>query len=138
MKVVIGPYKMDDKKRKVRVQIDGYDTWNADHTLALIIHPLLVKMRDDKHGAPFVDDEDVPDELKSTSAPPKKNEWDTDANWHKRWEYVMEEMVWAFGQILDDSEEPIYDGQNGEYTKYSNRCQNGYRLFGKYLRALWT
>jgi hypothetical protein len=34
-------------------------------------------IKKDKHGAPFVDDEDVPEELKSTSAPPKENEYDT-------------------------------------------------------------
>ena len=38
MKVEIGPY---EENRKVNVQIDEYDLWNLDHTLALIILPSL-------------------------------------------------------------------------------------------------
>ena len=51
-----------------------------DHTLAMIIVPMLKQLKETKHGAPFVDDEDVPEELKSTSAPAKENDWDTDDN----------------------------------------------------------
>ena len=35
----------DNRNRKVKIQIDHYDVWNADHTLALIIHPLLQRMQ---------------------------------------------------------------------------------------------
>jgi hypothetical protein len=78
------------------VKIDRWDTWSMDHTLAKIILPMLKQLHATKHGAPYVDDEDVPDELKSTSAPPKENEYDTDVNHFKRWDWVMEEMIFAF------------------------------------------
>jgi len=78
------------------VKIDRYDTWSMDHTLALIALPMLKQLKKDKHGAPYVDDDDVPDELKSTAAPPKENEWDTDENHFKRWEWVLDEMIQAF------------------------------------------
>lgn len=101
------------KKRKVKIKLHNYDSWSADHTLALIIHPLLVQLNATKHGSPFVDDEDVPDELKSTAAPPKENEWDTDDNHHKRWEWVLNEMVWAFGQHIDDeAEDQFHKGKH--------------------------
>ena len=29
------------KKRKIKIKIDEYDTWSMDHTLALIIVPML-------------------------------------------------------------------------------------------------
>lgn len=110
MKVNIGPFpKRSDRKRKIDVRIDHYDVWGLDHTLALIIHPALIELKKQKHGAPYVDDEDVPEELKSTSAPPKKNEWDTDDNHFKRWDWVMEELIWTFAEIKkDDYEEQFF------------------------------
>jgi hypothetical protein len=85
------------------VKIDKWDTWSMDHTLGKIILPMLKQLQETKHGAPCVDDEDVPDELKSTSAPPKENEWDTDGNHFKRWDWVMNEMIFAFERLNDDS-----------------------------------
>lgn len=85
------------------VKIDRWDTWSMDHTLGMIALPMLKQLKATKHGAPFVDDEDVPEELRSTSAPPKENEYDTDANHFKRWDWAMDEMIFAFEHSLDDS-----------------------------------
>ena len=85
------------------VKIDYWDTWSMDHTLSPIILPMLKQLKAAKHGAPFVDDEDVPDHLKSTAAPAKENEWDTDANHFDRWDWVMSEMIFAFSCKTDDS-----------------------------------
>jgi hypothetical protein len=84
------------------VKIDKYDTWNMDGTLSPIILPMLKQLHANKHGAPNVDDDDVPEELKSTSAPPKANEWDIDDNHFKRWDWVMEQMIWSFEQLQPD------------------------------------
>jgi hypothetical protein len=91
----------NSRKRKINIRIDNYDVWSADHTLAMIIHPVLLKLKEQKNGSPDVDDEDVPENLMSTSAGPKENEWDTDNNHHLRWEWVMDEMIWAFEQCTD-------------------------------------
>jgi len=85
------------------VRIDKYDTWSMDHTLADIILPMLRQLKASKHGAPNVDDEDVPEELRSTSAPPRENEWDTDGNHFLRWDWVLDEMIFAFECKVDDS-----------------------------------
>jgi len=87
------------------VKIDRYDTWSMDHTLADIILPMLQQLKNSKHGAPNVDDRDVPKGLglRSTEAPPKENEWDTDGNWFKRWDWVLSEMIFAFEHKVDDS-----------------------------------
>lgn len=85
------------------VKIDRYDTWSMDHTLGRIALPMLKQLQATKHGAPMVDDEDVPEELKSTSAPTKKDQYDVDDNHFKRWDYVMNEMIFAFEHRLDDS-----------------------------------
>lgn len=127
-----------------------------DHTLAYIIVPMLKQLHETKHGAPFVDDEDVPEHLRSTSAPPKENEWDTDENHFKRWDWVMEEMIWAFEvHNDDDAESKFYDNSevdrkediNNQIRKmkvdeeglkaFMDRKQNAFRLFGKYYQALW-
>ena len=108
------------------VKIDRYDTWSMDSTLADIILPMLKQLQKDKHGAPFVDDEDVPEELKSTSAPPKENEYDTDANHFKRWDYVLDEMIFAFECKVDDSwEEKFSSGEIDHKTVACNWDENG-------------
>lgn len=147
------------------VKIDRYDTWGMDTTLSLVIVPMLKQLQRDKHGAPFTDDEDVPEELKSTSAPAKENEWDTDDNHFKRWDWILSEMIWAFEQHLPDNdwESQFHTGEsdiqwveleNGNsemikgpndtrkfdkegYTAYLERIQRGTKLFGRYYQNLW-
>lgn len=157
---------LDKRERKIKVHIDGYDIWSADNTIALIVHPLLLKLREHKHGAPLVDDEDVPEHLRSTSANPKENEWDTDDNHFKRWDWVLDEMIWAFEQCTDGDHgaSQFYSGEvDWNFQKDSDtglssinygpnhtfacddvgreahfkRIKNGLRLFGKYYMALW-
>ena len=96
------------RHRKIKVKIDRWDTWGMDHTLGVIALPMLQQLKATKHGAPFVDDEDVPEELKSTSAPAKANEWDTDENHFRRWDWVMDEMIFAFEHHLDKEWEDAY------------------------------
>ena len=146
------------------VRIDRYDTWSMDHTLADIILPMLKQLDATKHGAPHVDDEDVPEYLRSHMAQPKEHEWDTDSLWHMRWDWVLAEMIWAFEQkVKDDAEGQFFDhsayendnvpikewladiNNRASKVKYDEaghqvwlaRKANGLRLFGKYYEALW-
>ena len=94
------------------VKIDRWDTWSMDHTLAPIILPMLKQLQATKHGAPNVDDEDVPEHLRSTAAPAKENEWDTDDNHFKRWDWALDEMIFAFTCKVDDSwEDEFREGE---------------------------
>jgi hypothetical protein len=90
------------------IKIDYWDTWSMDHTLSPIILPMLRQLKEVKHGGPHVEDEDVPEHLRSTAAPPKENDWDTDENWFKRWDWVMGEMIFAFECKVDDSWEDAF------------------------------
>ena len=90
------------------IKIDRWDTWSMDHTLGMIALPMLKQLKASKHGAPIVDDEDVPEHLRSTAAPAKENEWDTDENWFKRWDWVLDEMIFAFEHRLDDNWQDAY------------------------------
>ena len=142
------------------VHIDRWDVWSADNTLALIITPLLKKLREDKHGHAMVDDEDAPEEIRSTAPGARDglDEYDWDNFSEKRWNYVLDEMIWAFEQkTLDDDDGHFYDHsecdyKNGDFmeqmsklkvdreglNKHQERKTNGYRLFGKYYENLWT
>ena len=93
------------------VKIDKWDTWSMDSTLSIIILPMLKQLNATKHGAPTTDDADVPEGLRSTDAPPMENEWDTDENWFKRWDWIMGEMIWAFEQ-----KQPDCDWQHQYYS----------------------
>jgi hypothetical protein len=141
------------------VKIDYWDTWSMDSSLSHIILPMLKQLKATKHGAPFVDDEDVPPKLRSTTKTAqkvKKNDWDTDGNHFKRWDYVLDEMIWAFEQLVDDDHDSkFFDhskvDESGDISKqasqvkfdkkgymaHQERISNGTRLFGKYYRCLW-
>lgn len=159
MKAYIGRWPKSDKERKVSIRIDKWDSWNADHTLALIAAPLLIQLKETKQGAPFVDDEDVPEglNLRSTEAPARENDWDTDENHFKRWDWVMNEMIFAMQAIAqDDGDSQFYDHSEVDdnasmmtqmkqmkvdregLEAYHKRIQNGCVLFGKYFQNLWN
>lgn len=150
----------DQAPRKISVKIHNYDVWGMDHTLALIALPMLKLLKEKKQGSPFVDDDDVPEELRSTAAPPVE-EYDTDENHHKRWDWVMDEMIWAFEQILNEDadsqfhydldptkprlapgisfDEAMRRGgwDKDGATAFYHRKRAALMLFGKYFEALW-
>ena len=142
------------------VKIDRWDTWSMDHTLALIILPMLKQLDITKHGAPFTEDDDVPEYLRSYMAQPKEHEWDTDSLHFMRWDWILAEMIWAFEQELkDDDEAQFFDhsecgdekfpwNEAGQYISkikvdekslkaHQERKKDGFRLFGKYYQNLW-
>lgn len=147
--------------RKIKVIVDDYDVWGADSTLAYIIVPVLKKLKTKAQGAPYVANEDVPANLHG----PADVGYDIDDKHFDRWDYVLNEMIWAFEQInYEDRENQFYSGDiDFTFTKqkdgnslmeygpnhthkvdriaqkeYEARIANGIRLFGKYYQNLWT
>ena len=162
MKVFIGKYPTIHRKvtlvgyffdwvlgrdqRKVSVRIDPQDTWNMDDTLAFIILPMLKQLKETKQGSPSVDDEDVPEELRSTNAT-SESWYGVDGNHHARWDWVLEEIIWAFEQkchhlndifITENPEDDDYKFDVEKMEERQKRMTNGFRLFGKYYECLWT
>lgn len=167
MKVLIGKYpKKADRERKVKIQIDKFDTYNMDHTVALIVLPMLQQLFHTKHGHPFVDPEDVPNHLRvgptntldhesqlSLFQTPNECIYKT----HERaWDWIMCEMIWTFENIIDEDSDACFFNHPSpdEYETWTERLQNikvdnvglnahhqridnGLRLFGKYFRSLW-
>ena len=157
------------RERKVSIHIDNYDVWSMDNTLAMIIVPMLEKLRGNSVGSPWVDDEDVPENLRVAAAPPLTEEeincGHPDDNWEKRWDWVLDEMIWTFQQHMGDDWKEQYStgtndfiidenkdtgftylgfGPNHTYEtdqtglqKHQARMDNGRRLFAKYYQNLW-
>ena len=129
-------------EQKTSIRIDKYDTWNMDHTLAPIILPMLKQLKETKHGAPWVAVADVPKELRPTKKQLMDYEKDgtTDLKFFKRWDWVLDEMIWAFEQKCRDDWMSDYDYNkwDSEGAKaHQERISNGFRLFGKYYESLW-
>jgi len=143
--------------QKIRVRIDRWDTWSMDHTLAPIILPMLKQLKETKHGAPMVDMKDVPKELRATKKQLdayRKNS-DVDPKHCERWDWVLDEMIWAFEQKcrddwqddyyvpyikVEDDKPPIgyFEWGDGKGLKaHQERMSNGFKLFGKYYESLW-
>ena len=147
------------------IKIDKYDTWNMAETLGDIILPMLKQLKGTTHGAPMVDNHDVPMDLWNTD--PASETGEVDANHFKRWDYVLDEMIWAFEQITDEDNDAQFHSGNSDYirtvvevegvkmvklepgpnhtaefdlegyTAHHARIRNGTYLFGKYYRNLW-
>lgn len=86
------------KKRKVKIRIDDYDVWDMDCTLSMIILPMLKRLKDVKSGSPFVEMEDVPEHLRCEVIDHH------DETVHQRWNWVLDEIIWAFTQKQPDSD----------------------------------
>lgn len=160
------------RRRKVKVRIDDWDTWNLDNTLALVILPALRKFKAERFGSPQVDIADVPEYLRYTDCSENFSQYRFDfyttpdeSPEHARFEWVLDEMIWAFEQLQPDCdwESDYYNGtpdfittktetglteftydknststiDSAGLTAHSERIANGLRLFGKYYRTLW-
>lgn len=153
------------RKRYVSVKIDKWDHWNAHSTLSIIALPLLKSLRDNSHSYGFINDEDAPEHLSSTYAIDSDGGWDS--NNRKRYDWVLDEIIWALEQdqpdydweeqyysgisdlVWKESDKPdewtIEDGPNNTrktdwegLKKHQERIDNGFRLFGKYYQTLWS
>ena len=144
------------------------------HTLAPIILPMLKQLKVGKQGYPInIDINDLPKHLQVTD-----NRDDYEQMWlfemesiqdgpslgEQQWDWIIDEMIFAFEHIIDDTWEEKYHsgvmdlqwekieggmskmlhGPNHTYEcDYAglqivhDRIGNGFVLFGKYYRNLW-
>ena len=115
MKVKIGKfYKSHSALRKINVQIESFDTWNLDHTLALVILPALLQLKQEKHGVPseFADvgGEDYVEQASFDFYSETKDE--AFEIGLKRWDVVLDKMIWSFQQlVLEDYTEKYFHGR---------------------------
>lgn len=114
MKVYIGPFPKKGK-RKIKIKMDGYDTWNLDSTLAYILVVALKQMKKDNNGIPstmFGDDYKT-DLRKGESRKAYKNRLKkSESVALKRWLEILDKMIWSFQQINRDYQTQYYSGRS--------------------------
>lgn len=89
------------RERIIKVKIDPWDVWSLDHTLAEVIAPALREYQlKDNRGIPFTDPSDGPPEY--------ANEGEHS---QARWEWILDEIVWAFSVYNTDWENEFYHGR---------------------------
>jgi len=132
-------YFLDKRVQKINVRIDRWDTWSMDHTLAPIILPMLIQLKETKHGAPYVENVDVPEELHANvhQKVNYKTNGETDPHWFDRWDWVLDEMIYAFDCKANKDDVYMRFEDNEEMQIEQERISNGFRLFGKYYENLW-
>lgn len=113
MKVNMSKY-LKIGNRKVDITIDNYDTWNLDHTLALIILPALIQLKETKKGVPHDFAEVGGEEYNSQESFDFYKE-DVDQLFNqkiKEWDEVLDKMIWSFQQIaLEDYDDQYHHGK---------------------------
>ena len=130
MKIKIGPHR---KNRVFNIHIDDFDVWSLDYTLACIIHPALVRLKETKHGYP---------ELWEDGMVTHHN-WDRQLHFDfidedvetkylmDKWDTIMDKMIYSFGQIVEDKLFDITD------QKQLDEIQEGIDLFAEHYTSLW-
>jgi hypothetical protein len=154
-------------ERRVDIKIDNFDTWNLDHTMAMILYPALIQLKEVKHGVPSEFAEVGGEDWISQQS----FDFYTETNAEcfdlgvARWNETLDKMIWSFQQLcLDDYSDKYHHGtmkmgwkevdSNGlsemvdenpsehwyDYVGnqlHEERIQEGLELFGKHYRSLW-
>lgn len=102
MKVNIRKFNSGPTERKMNIQIDKWDTYSMDHTLSVIILPLLLQLKDSKMGVPSEFVNSIGHDLDGNYYFDFINE-DSNAVFDagcKKWDEVLDKMIWSFQQIV--------------------------------------
>jgi len=117
MKVKIGKYYKGATDRKISIDIEKFDTWNLDHSLALIILPALLQLKATKQGIPNefanVGGEDYTEQDSFDFYKDSYN-WAFDEG-VKKWEEVLDKMIWSFQQLAIEDYDSKYHHGKAEY-----------------------
>jgi hypothetical protein len=113
MKFNLGKYKKDSTRR-IDVEIEKFDTYSLDRTLAHIILPALLQLKASKMGVPaeFGDAGGADyDSQESFDFYKEDHDWAFDQK-IKEWDLVIDKMIWSFQQLcLEDYEQLYHHGK---------------------------
>lgn len=112
MKINLPRYKKKGE-RKVTIQIDKWDTWNLDSTMALIILPALIQLKATKHGIPadFAEVGGADYDAQGSFEFYKETHNDAFDEACRKWDEVLDKMIWSFQQIaLEDYDRKYHHG----------------------------
>lgn len=117
MKVNIRKFPKGSSDRKIDITIENFDTWNMDHTLALIILPMLIQLKETKHGIPndfaTVGGENYHEQLSFDFYAESHD--DSFSDGCRRWEEALDKMIWSFQQIAIDDYDSLYHHGNIDF-----------------------
>lgn len=142
MFVRIDDYPQDcEKERHISVQIEDFDVYSMDTTLAHIVVPMLRKLKSVKVGIPG----DLVHEFHELS---QQSELDLglsakeldNIEFEKAeaiWNEILDKIIWSFEQAKNDYEESYDKTYEGRFDLYEKKLQEGFALFGKYYRSFW-
>ena len=113
MKINISKYYKNSPDRRINIDIERFDTWGLDNTLALIILPALIQLKETKQGVPhdFANaggedyiDQDSFDFYKETHN-------DAFNEKIKEWDEILDKMIWSFQQLaLENYDQQYHHG----------------------------
>ena len=140
------------KNPKIKIKLRPSDTWSIDYAVAPLLLALMKQFKAATVSIAAIENEDAPEELRSDEA--YSNE---------RYNWFLDEVIWALEQTLIDWEDQYYTGDpdiefqdNADGTveivhkdtnfkvdyegveAHQNRMQNAMMLFGKYFYTLWS
>jgi hypothetical protein len=150
MKVKIGRYPKGDTERRISIDIERFDTYSVDHTLAYIIMPLLVQLKHTKHGIPneFAEVGGADYDSQESFDFYKETHNDSFDEGCKRWDEVLDKMIWSFQQLIDDDYEAKYRHGDSEFDwvktdkQYPNpvtgKLEDTFQMVDKFPEQHWT
>lgn len=149
MKVNIGKYPKGAGHQKIDVQIERHDTYSTDHTLAHIIYPMLLQLKDTKHGVPAEFADVGGEDYSSQRCFDFYNETQREAfdEGCKRWDEILDKMIWSFEQLVkSDYDSQYHHGKpNWDWIKtdekffnpMTNKLEETYQIVDKNPKEHW-
>ena len=143
MKVTI-PKPIPGEEHK-KIEVDDWDIWNVDYTLACVIHPVLLKYRENLTGYPELWEDGMItshnyDRQLHFDIFDEKVERDYLL---KKWKDIVDKMCRAFGMIVEKEAwedtwmDKSYHEHKIEEEKYYKAVDEGLALFAKHYHNLW-
>ena len=143
MKVNLG--KPSRKNSANTVVIHDFDIWNVDYTVARIIHPLLLRYRENMTGYPELwEDGMVTHHCYDRQLHFDFIDEDVERDYLlKKWQTIVDKMCRAFGMIVEKEKwedtwlDLSYHEHKIEESKYYKAVDEGLALFAKHYHSLW-
>jgi hypothetical protein len=133
MKVNIGKFPKGAGGQTIRVEINRHDTYSCDHTLAYIIYPLLLQLRETKHGVPgeFAEVGGADYDLQDSFDFYKETHGESFDKSCDKWDEILNKMIWSFEQLINDEYDSQYHHGEANYDWVKTEDKHYNPLTGK-------
>ena len=115
MKVKIPNYPKGNGNRRVEVEVNKWDTYSADYTLALIILPVLLQLKETQHGVPGSFCDGVGSDYDRNFCFDFIDRDEIQNAGEEKWKETLDKMIWSFHQIVDDTWDSKYHHGSFEF-----------------------